>query len=110
LLLLQLASLCYNTKAMIEVVIVFMELVLMAVGTLAWSAIKAIALVLAALACGTGKVVRPIVDFAVRQVDKLMKYDWDIPDFDVQRMLDVTRQHRSQKLIALNTPKLDNQA
>jgi hypothetical protein len=84
LLLLRLTSLCYNKKAMIELLIVFMELMLMAVGALTWSTIKAIALVLAALAYGLGKVVRPAVDFIVGQIDKFTKYDWDIPEFDVQ--------------------------
>jgi hypothetical protein len=74
---------------MIELLIVFMELVLMAIGALLWSTIKAIALALAALACGLGKVTRPVVDFAVRQVDKFVKDALDVPGLDIAGLDDL---------------------
>jgi hypothetical protein len=71
---------------MIELLIVFMELVLIAVGTLAWSTIKTIALVLAALTYGLGKVAQLAIDFIVRQVDRPIKDALDIPGLNNLRL------------------------
>jgi hypothetical protein len=75
---------------MIDVVIVFMELVMMAVGTLLWAIAKSLALVLATVsyvsltivAYSFSKVVKLIVVFIAKQVDKFMKDALVVPALD----------------------------
>jgi hypothetical protein len=75
---------------MIELLIVFMELVLMAVGTLLWSIAKSLALVLATVSYvsltivtyGLSKTVRLAAAFVAKQVDKFMKDALAVPALD----------------------------
>jgi hypothetical protein len=74
---------------MIELLIVFMELVIMAVSAVAWSLVRTLALVLTIMAYRLSKVIQLIVDLIVRQVDRFVKDAMDVPGLD--------------------NPKLDNQ-
>jgi hypothetical protein len=75
---------------MIEVVIVFMELVMMAVGTYLWAIAKSLALVLATagyvsltiVAYGIRKVIKLTAAFVAKQVDKFMKDALSVPVLD----------------------------
>jgi hypothetical protein len=75
---------------MIELLIVFMELVLMAVGKLLWAIAKSLALVLATagyvsltiVAYSFSKVAKLVVVFVAKQVDKSIKDALFVPALD----------------------------